>query len=958
MAEIHKTRQNQAATQQLRNSQTAQMGLAPQQMQARGTMNNPNQFNPAFGMPPAAQPGQNLGNPMQQQLSQNQRMMQNGNMPNVQQPMQNGQNGQMMPNGPRPAQLNRPQFTQEEQQQIQANIRNMMTGMSEQDKVNLHGKVANMPMATRQQMQAQNIDPLMFILRQQATNMVAAQRARRQQLAAQGMQNPGNAPMPSEGRPTPQMPMHGQPSLPVSAPHLPDSTFQANHLDQILGQQREDALRHQAAGQDVVPASNIQGVPPQMRGTPQQPQPGQPGATRPMQNTAAFQSQHPGQTPWNGQQNTQQNMPYAPQNPRQPATPNFASLQNQASQPPALQGQLGGLGNNRAQRTSQQGHSMPTLNQPVDLPNQIKNNNMQKTPAQTPQPTAKLGPNHQSGNGNNSNVNSRQQNVPNPAMLRAQIAKLPAKIQEQLARLPHDGARMQWMLEAQKKAQQQKLQTEAGGQGTGMSQTISQQSLQNQNQNQGSRANQMNTTQVIPPTFSAVSQPSMNSSGLVSTANSQGLQPQPYGNANGPPPPRLMPIPLSEEQILQMDGLAFPRNIINFNQLAQMPDHVKHWRQLKEYVQMNMPQMMKSIMDLQSIHFQNLRNTTNVRKMQAQQQQQQQQQLAQNTPQFGQTGAAPQATMIPQANQPLPQNDVNSNMLQVPNFPPPSNAEMQNARQSLPPHMTNVSDDQLRELINQRRRRNFAASMGMQQAQRNNMMQAHQQQQLAQGSTGQAPPAQMQQPVRGSSQTLQASQQQMQTQQTPNQPPKTPAQQAKQGQRAVGPGSSESMQNNQKGARKTTTDDVVEVPDPNTANQMVQPPTRQSQTNPTKGVPNITPEDYNKLSPEQKAAYQARMKQFSNALRANQMAMNNQSAPGRPSVAHDLEARFKRLKEEVEQSMPTRPVIQVDPTTRNQLIEKLRELPLWIKKLDEALPRFFYQTKDERRTKDVYRSVS
>ena len=928
------------------------MGLTPQQMQARGMMNNPNQFHPGFGMPPAAQPGQNLGVPMQQQLSQNQRLMQNGNPPNLQQPLPNGQS---MPNVPRLGQQNRPQFTQEENQHINNLSNHLWANMSDQDKMNLQARVANMPITSRQQMHAQNIDPIRALVRQRATQTFLAQKVRRQQLAMQGMQNPGGGPMPSEGRPASQVNMHGQPSLPVSASHLQDSTFQAGHLDQILGQQREDALRSQAAGKDVVPASNIQGVPPHLRGTAQQLQAGQPPTNRPTQATTPFQPQPSVQNQWNGQQNMQQNMPYTPQSTRQAPTPTLTNMQGQTPQQ-ALQGQLGGLNNNRAQRTSQQGHNMPNLNKPLDSLNQNNNNNTSKPPAQTPKQTPKPGGNAQSNNVNTNSANPGQQNPANPNLLHVQIAKLPAKFQEVLAKLPNDGARMQMMVEMQKRSQQQKLQAAAAAQSAGMTQASSQQGIQGQSQ--GLRVNQSSNAPSVPSTNAPVSQPG-NSYVSQAPTNFPPAQPQAHHTNNGPPSQRPVPTPLSPQQMQFMDAHPFPPNILNHNHLANMPGNVKLWGQLKEYVQVNMPRFTKSIMDLQSIHLQQMNHSTAIQRMQMQQQQQQHQ-LAQNNPQFGQTGAAPQAPMVPQPNQAPPQNAAASGPFSLSNIPPPTTAELQQARISLPPHMANIPDDRLRAMIIQRRQATYARNPAMQQAQQN-LLQLQRQGQQPQGSVGQAPPAPMRQPVRGPGQTPQVPQQQTQPQQTPKQAPQPPTQLGKSNQRLGGQVNT-ATHNAQTGPKQSTNDDVVEVSDPNATNQMTRPPnTRPNQPPSTNSMPTMTREDFNKLTPEQKMVFKARVQQYNAARAQQQMVKNSQSAPGQSLANHNIngmEIQFKRLKEEVEQSMRPRPAIPMKPKAKSQMLEKLREVTGNIKTLDETLHVFFYQIKEEQRTKDLYRAVS
>lgn len=956
LEEIRKTRQNQAnmMQQQIRATQAGQMTLTPQQMQAQQmqAMNNANQFKQNFGVPQAMQPGQALGAPMQQQLSQNQRLMQHGNLPDMQQSMQNGQ---PMQNVPRPGPPNRPQFTPEEMQQIHVIFNQMMSGMTEPERLNIQARLSNLPPAQRQQMQASGVDPMQAFVRNQATQALLNSRARKAQLAGQGFPNPGSVPIP-EARPTSQISsVRGQPPHPSSTPNHPDSSFAGNNLDQILSQQRENALRHQAAGQDVVPASNIQGAPPQLRGTPQQPIQGQFGPNRPMASANPFQPQPQPQNQWNGVQTPQQNVSQTPQG-RQPPTPNFASMQGQTAQQSNLQGQLGGLNNGRAQRTSQQGHNMPTLNQPMDPPTQAKNEASQKPPPQTPKQKQNNATNGQAAAVNNTQSNPSQQNPQVPTPLGPQWRTLPAPFQEQLARLPNEEARKQWVI---RKRQQQQMKAAQDAQTMAMSQGGPQQGIQGANP--GPRFPQVSNPQALSTGHPATSQPNGNPF-VAPNMQSQGSQQEPK-DSNRPPQAKMMPGSLNEAQTQYMDNIPFPPNILNrANSLGQLPDSVKSWHQLKQYIQYRgqhlPPGSMQNVLGLQSIHFQGLQKNSQIAQ-------------AHKQAQLNQTGAAPQAPMIPQPSQTLGQNGITPGPFSIPSLPQPTPQEIQAARRTLPPQYAQISDDQLRQMIMQRRQKDAMAGQqrleSQQQMQGATLLQGQMSQQQRKDLAGQVPPSQPHQTPRGPNQPAQSNQQQ---QPLPNakQPPQPPGQQNKPGQAGRAGDQGNASQIGQKVTKGDNNEDVYEVPPPRMTSQPIHHRKAQpSQPAPSNGLPSMTREEFSKLTPQQKANV-LRMQQATNAQRAGNVVQNGQVASGQTSALPpsqgnnqivEQEARMRPLIEEVERTLPQRSVVPMSPDTRNRMIEKLKDKTAsYVDKLQKSLPLYLGLIKDEEQTKVMIRMVS
>ena len=125
--------------------------------------------------------------------------------------------------------------------------------------------------------------------------------------------------------------MHqGQQVSPPPTSHSHDPSF-----DQFLGPQQDD-LRHQEAGQVVVPASL--GAPPHVPGTPT-PQPQGQSGVRAMYPPTSFQPQPP--AVWNTSQSQHPNIPQTPRPQGRARTPNLINVPGQTPQQQALQGQLG-----------------------------------------------------------------------------------------------------------------------------------------------------------------------------------------------------------------------------------------------------------------------------------------------------------------------------------------------------------------------------------------------------------------------------------------------------------------------------------------------------------------------------------------------------------------------------------------------------------------------------------------
>lgn len=925
----------------------AQMGPTQQQMLAHRMAQN--QMQQGFGMQQPPQPGQPLPNSMQQQPPQHQTMLQLGNGSDVQQPIHNGQPLRTM-NRTMPQYSGQPQFTEQENQQITMHVTQMQKNLTNEDMANIQRQLNSLPAHQRQSMQAQGVNPLTAYLRSQVKRRFVEDRARRQQ-GGQGFAPPSAAAIANQGRPTSQVSMHsqGQQAPPASAPQHPEQSFAFSNMDQFLGQQ-QDALRHQEAGQMVVPMSNPQVVTPQVRGTPNPQGQAQFNPNRPMQ-PHNFQPQN--QPFWNNQQ-THQQIPQQPsQVQMQPPTPNFTGTQGQT---PQLQGQVGGLSNNREQRIPQQNHVMPTLNKPLDPQGQAQNNQPQRPAQPTPktnQRNAPGGPQAAAANAPPNSGPQRPQATPTPHS--QWLAKMPQQIRAQLMSMPEDKQK-QWMMQMQMHQKQRRMKAAADAQGAN-SDTALQSRQQGgagaaqANQSKASNAN-LNTPQMPVNAITSVNMPS------------QGSQQQvPSDNAR-PAPSKLGAIQLNENQTRHMDSLNFPANLLNrSSDLGNLPENLRTWGQLKEHVhrnESNLPQSsLAKVISLQSIDFQ-LRQQRAMNQKRNQPQQQAQ----------GNTGVAPVGQMMPpQHNQPAQGPAAPApNPLRFPALPELTAQEIQARRATLPPQMKGCSDEQLRVLIMEQQRKKIMSNPQFQQAMVQQQQQQLQRSNLQRVQNAEAhqnhsatPPnqiGQVQQPQRGQPQPPQLGQARVPPQQQARQnvhPPK-PA-----------PGAWAGVQPdipkpNQKGLKRIN-DDVIEVPDPKLNQQQGRlPSAKVSQPPPmVNGVPQITPEQFASFTNEQKAQFMGRMQAAQAAHRARAMQANGQTVQRQAAInpvnqGGRLNNRLHQLMNEVAQSAPRRPEVPMSPNTRKKMIEKLKEkMGVMVKRLDQSLPYYLGLSKDENRTKELLR---
>ena len=835
----------------------------------------------------------------------------------------------------------------------------MFQTMSPDEKNNVKNTI---PPQQYQHMLARGMDPIQTWCRNQTLKRFLDERERRQR-NAQGFPPAGAPGMANQGRPPSQVSAGnpGQQAMPVSAPRLSDPGFALGNMDQFLGQQ-QDALRHQEAGQMVVPMSTPQGAPSQVRGTPNPQGHTQFNQNRPMQppNTLPPQTQ----PFWINQQNQQQNPHQTSRVQMQTPIQSFSGIPGQSAQ---LQGQMGGLSNNRPQRTPQQNHNMPTLNQPLDSKGQTQSDLTQRPGQPTPNMNQRKVPSVPQATVPNVQQNPGQQRPqasPAPQVPAKGPPSFPPEVRAKLMAMP-ENERNKWLMTMQQRQQQQRAKRMADAKGT----TISEAPFQSGQQS--GPAGVPNSQAKAPVSNPTASQPPMNPTAAFNM-QPPGNQQQMPSNGARDMSSKLVRMPLNDQQISQMDPLQFPPTIINRqSDLGNLPDNIRTWRQLKEHVRRKErelpPGSLVKVLGLQSMHYQINMNMIQRRLQQNQSQPQ------------GSTGTAPVGQMMPQPfNQPAHGPTTSApNPFRFPALPEPTAQEIQGLRMSLPQHMKNLGDDQLRAILTRQKQQDFYKTPQAQQAIRDQQQQQQQQHrnalqrvQILDGQRNQFPGApsqqgQLQQAQQAQVQAQQQGQPRSQAQQQPRQtiqPPKPGA----------GPawtsGQSDVSKMNQKSLKRTSSEDVIEVPDPKLAQQQSRAPNSKAGQPPPMMPGQLTREQYARMTPEQKSAALQRHLHIQ-AVQAGQRPKGAQASgqPGQhPMTANNANRnsgvptnRYGQLMQEVAQTTPKRQEVPMSPKTRKQMIDRLSEkMSQMLKNVEKTLPTYLTLFKDENHAKELLRIVS
>ena len=444
--------------------------------------------------------------------------------------------------------------------------------------------------------------------------------------------------------------------------------------------------------------------------------------------------------------------------------------------------------------------------------------------------------------------------------------------------------------------------------------------------------------------------------------------------------PNRNQVALTDAQAQQMDGVSYPDNLLNNNStLSRLPEHVKSWGQLKEWVASNVqtlpPDSLHKVKQLQAKHYQMVMIHERTRLMNQGQ--------AGNVTQQGPRPAppAPMSTNAT-AQQPTPgQNPGQAGPMPFPQIPPPTMQEVQSVRASLQGQSHVLSDEQIKMMI--MRKKQQIMLQNRQNAQQQNL----------QTTAGQDPQA-AQQRYTSILQAQQAQQNRAQALQPPQMQPQplgqVPPQQAQQWAQQQGRIQAEQAMKNQanhvgqratpKGVKRSNNDDVVEVPDPKLSQQQqhqARPPTTQGQPpNQTPSMPpDFTPQQLAAMNPQQRQQLEAHrriiMAQQAQQAQANQqrglsIQQHDQSIQGQPSIDFITNTgnqqdprviKVRQLRDEVTRTMPPRRALPMSPKTRGQMINQLKNSKDILGRIDQSLAMYLAATQNQERVKEVIRLV-
>ncbi|KAL8699335.1 MAG: hypothetical protein Q9201_006064 [Fulgogasparrea decipioides] len=919
-----------------------------QDMRTKQSLGMQQQINMQMNAP---QPMQNMTQNMvqRQQNPQQQQMMSNHGLPMQQQPQPPGHQLHNMPMGhsqaamsqqqvPPPAQIgqqpNQYTPTAQENQYITQIARQLFQHTSRERLEAITNSLRQMNPEQRENLARQGIEPLHWYFRNQAMKkFMELKRGQAGNLGnpaaqAAGMVNGMPRPMPQNaGRPPGQQ-----------AP-APQQSFEPP-FDQIFGQQ-QDGLRSQEAGQVVVPASNSQANLDQRNAArpSQQHQMNMPhGANRAIPNIAANNQQS--QPVWNAQRNMNQPSGIS-------GTTQAGNFPNPSQAPSnVLQGQPGGL-DNQIMRTPSQTPDMPNLNKAAGPPGQTSNLWQSKTP-QTNQ-TNQTNPQSISMAPQTGQQAIKRSEAPPQ---RPPFQNMSIQMQQHLASLPED-QRQPFLLNLQRRHYQQ--------------QQRQQEQIQQAQQQSGKAVNAGAAINESFPMATQASQPGMQArpTGPIPNQNTpvqpsmmqqSNLQQPPFpqqasafggparqqpGTGQGPPHQRgpsqlhgpIANAPLTEEQARQIDQKPFPATILSrASPLAQIPKEVKTWGQLKEFAAKHAhslpPGTLGKLINLQAMQYRQLQGPKHTQ------------------PAAVPTGIAQQqapfAQMVSQPNNqgpvPAPQSLSTMTVAQ------PSYQDIQTMRNNLPPHLKTVPDEQIRQFIITKQRENaLAKSMQAQQAQNsqamNGMPNGQQSLQIQiQGSMGQSEVT----PNALSGQSKAS----MQSHQKVTDSPVN--QSTRQGQGARNAATTKQPQKG--GNKRSTNEDVVEVPNPNLTN-----PQARTQTHKPAQATKQRPSSQ---AQEQKAHTDDKGQSIEAGSASNQpqnVETQGPQIPTLPNISKEelarRDARLKALLAEIGQNALTRNTVTMSAEDKKEMTRKLHELSQMVIRMEKSFLTFFRNHPDENTTR-------
>ncbi|KAJ5106678.1 hypothetical protein N7456_003353 [Penicillium angulare] len=694
---IKDTRQRQAAVGLNFNPQGAMMqnqmqGGFPQQMN-RGMQSSP--------MPGQQQMAMGMNDPNQQVAMQQRQQQQSALLQQQQQ-----QRAQQRPGngGTIPDDLNN--LSPQETDHVIRLASQMLAKTSQEDMEKIKLNLSNMSPEQRQYLARKNMDPMTYFFRSQALNQL-----RRHRRARMDMGRGNNPGMDPNGAMMGDPSMMNQRQLFQNMMNLqrnsgfsgsPGQGLEPNafigNVENIQGQQA-DGLRSQEAGQLVVPASSSQMNQPPFPNQ-QNMFPQQMGQNGQGMNNGGMNPQLFGQQQFqNGSNGAQDRMQFQAQQ-SQAQIQAQAQAQARAQAAAAQKAQIALSGHGGQANAQSQGHMtqsspvMPMLNQPM-APGQM-------SPAQVPggQPRP---PSRQPNMGQHP---TGLQGQPNMQGRPAIPPGLPQAVQEQLAQMTNE--QLQGFFMNQRRAAMASNMARNGQQQPGSMQQGASRPGQGQAMFNGQMANN-------PAMRNGMNMPQgMNQTGLNQPQQipGQGLTPQQRAQQQQQRQQELYKsqllraqntgVDMTPEQTKEMDRAAFPPSLLNQNNNpAQVPKQIKTWGQLKQWVAAN-PQASigvdpAKLMILQKLHFGHIIAARNGgdpngqgQGMMSQPMQGPQGQMA-NNPNFVNGQMQGQGDMLPMR--------------------PITNSDVQMARQKLGQNSNNFSDDQIREILQNRQKQIFMQNM-------------------------------------------------------------------------------------------------------------------------------------------------------------------------------------------------------------------------------------------------------
>jgi hypothetical protein len=931
-----------AQNQQMMMNQNGMQGQVPRNMPQQSAQQGFHHLQ--HQMQPSPLPGQQLQPPQMPMGMQNDAMPPNMT-PNQQQQFMVMQQSQQQPqqsqNVPGRLQNGPGALSQQEMSLVMELATKMMGSATEQEKASLRANLqAKMDPPTFQRYQQQGMDPVFLFYRNQAMQKLRIEKQQRMAQAQsqlgmsqqQQSQNvPTTAPLMQQQRSMNPSPLNGQTQPPTSMGGNGDLNSFMGNMGNLIDQQQQGVMA-QEAGQMVVPVSGAQ-----RNATPQ---PGvMPGQQmnandqRAGPNARAQQQQHL----FNAQQAQQaqaQRMQFTAQQQSQAAA--RANAQAKAQQM-ALQGQPGGMGN--GPMPPQQSPAMGTLNTPLRPPtHQVNQPDMPQLNAnqQFGQP---IDPRTMQGN--------QRQSGPGSAAFAAMFNSIPQDQQQRLQTLPQDK-----LNEVVSKWHQQRMNA-----GNGQAGRPSIPMQDNPQVRPGSQVQQ-------PGQFNP-----QNGANQFAMGNT-GQRPPQAGMQAGMTPQQQMVLqqqmvrlqqqnalqqrtgpggvmPNEQRIMMQMDSMDFPTLVYTHAQMPRgIPPDVKKWGPLKQWAQGNpnvSPESLEHIRHFQRMHYQQMVKTRAGM-------QPGQQIGAQPIGQAGQGGMP----MVPPGMS-APVAHMGQNPMQIGNgmapaqMRQPTQQEIQHARNQGGVKMAQATDDQIRNFL-MRHNNQVTPQQQQQQQQQQRQAQLLQMQMANQAAQGQQPRPglpQGQAPPTGVGQIPQPKQAQVgpdsaapnSTAANNNRSVRPPT-----SARAAPPNASPA-QPSKNNLKRASSDDVVEVPNPNTQqpNRSVPQPS-QSQQAMLQPPRQLTPQQLATMDPEARKVYEQSVQKW----KAQRMTQAN---------SEDI----KRLKvfsmEETQRAQEYMPDIPMDSQTKEKMVELLKQIHYPLSNVAKAVPRWFAVTHDENRARMFFRAV-